>query len=165
MKTTMTMKKLALASLTVASVLALAAGCSRSHPQYAPEAAGLEYAPVGPRAEPEGKKATEFSGLAVVNGKPYGDMYFKSYGVNPTVDTDEERVSTFSVDVDTRLVHAGPLLPGARPPPGGRGRARGGVRQHLRLRLPGIRSAPFGVQVEAFPSPNRQAATTCCTSA
>ena len=43
----------------------------------------------------------EFSRLAVVNGKPFGDMYFKNYGVNPTIDTEEENVSTFSVDVDT----------------------------------------------------------------
>ncbi|MCP4043713.1 MAG: VWA domain-containing protein, partial [Gammaproteobacteria bacterium] len=39
--------------------------------------------------------------LPVVNNKPYADMYFKHYGVNPTIDTGEENVSTFSVDVDT----------------------------------------------------------------
>ncbi|MBU8895489.1 von Willebrand factor type A domain-containing protein [Corallococcus sp. M34] len=32
---------------------------------------------------------------------PLSDMYFKGYGVNPTVDTEEQRFSTFSVDTDT----------------------------------------------------------------
>ncbi|MDH5637228.1 MAG: von Willebrand factor type A domain-containing protein [Nitrospinota bacterium] len=36
-----------------------------------------------------------------VNGQPYPDMFFKHYGVNPTIDTDEENLSTFAADVDT----------------------------------------------------------------
>ncbi len=53
-------------------------------------------APPPPREAP-----APFSGLKVVNGEPYADMYFHHYGVNPTIDTAEEPISTFSVDVDT----------------------------------------------------------------
>ena len=47
--------------------------------------------------------ATEppFADLPVVNDEAYDAMYFEHYGVNPTIDTSEERTSTFSIDVDT----------------------------------------------------------------
>jgi Ca-activated chloride channel homolog len=32
---------------------------------------------------------------------PYGDVFFKHYGVNPFVDTEDDRLSTFAIDVDT----------------------------------------------------------------
>ena len=35
------------------------------------------------------------------NGAAYPDMYFKSSGVNPFLDTEDERLSTFAMDVDT----------------------------------------------------------------
>jgi len=152
MKTTMTMKKLALASLTVASLLALGVGCAKRSPGYAPSPSVAELPPGAFRNEsPE-----EFSKLAVVNGKPYGDMFFKSYGVNPTIDTDEESVSTFSVDVDTAsYTLARSYL------------ARGHLPEEEAIRVeefinafkydyPNPGAAPFGVQVEAFPSPNRR---------
>jgi Ca-activated chloride channel family protein len=155
MKTT-TMKKLALAGLTVALGLAVGAGCSRAVPMdyrapgEAMEAGGKDYA----TREPE--QPAEFSGLRVVNGKPFADMYFKHYGVNPTIDTEEESVSTFSVDVDTAsYTLARSYL------------SRGHLPEEEAVRVeefinafrydyadPG--SAPFGVQVEAFPSPNRK---------
>jgi Ca-activated chloride channel family protein len=40
-------------------------------------------------------------GTAEPNDQPYGDMFFRSYGVNPFVDTEEDRLSTFGLDVDT----------------------------------------------------------------
>jgi Ca-activated chloride channel family protein len=36
-----------------------------------------------------------------VNDAAYDAMFFKHYGVNPYVDTDDDRFSTFAVDVDT----------------------------------------------------------------
>ncbi|MBK7977089.1 MAG: von Willebrand factor type A domain-containing protein [Deltaproteobacteria bacterium] len=39
--------------------------------------------------------------LAVVGSRPYADVFFEHYGVNPTIDTAEEPTSSFSVDVDT----------------------------------------------------------------
>lgn len=35
------------------------------------------------------------------NDEAYGDVFYKSAGVNPFVDTDEDRLSTFGLDVDT----------------------------------------------------------------
>jgi Ca-activated chloride channel family protein len=40
-------------------------------------------------------------GTAPPNGEPYSGMFFKTYGVNPFIDTDEDHLSTFAVDVDT----------------------------------------------------------------
>lgn len=35
------------------------------------------------------------------NDQPYGDVFFDNYGVNPRIDTEDDRFSTFAVDVDT----------------------------------------------------------------
>ncbi|MEN8164076.1 MAG: von Willebrand factor type A domain-containing protein, partial [Acidobacteriota bacterium] len=40
-------------------------------------------------------------GMAEPNDKPYGDVFFEHTGVNPFVDTEEDRLSTFGLDVDT----------------------------------------------------------------
>jgi Ca-activated chloride channel family protein len=39
-------------------------------------------------------------GTAIVNGDPFDAMFFKNYGVNPFVDTEDDHFSTFAVDVD-----------------------------------------------------------------
>ncbi len=39
--------------------------------------------------------------LVVPNGQPYWDNYFKNYGVNPFIDTEDDHFSTFALDVDT----------------------------------------------------------------
>jgi Ca-activated chloride channel homolog len=39
--------------------------------------------------------------LPVVLGRPMSEIYFEHYGVNPTIDTEEESVSSFGLDVDT----------------------------------------------------------------
>jgi Ca-activated chloride channel family protein len=35
------------------------------------------------------------------NDQPYADVFFEEYGVNPFVDTEDDHLSTFAVDVDT----------------------------------------------------------------
>ena len=50
-------------------------------------------------AEPEELEALR--NLEIVNDQAYDAMYFQHFGVNPTIDTEEEAFSTFSVDVDT----------------------------------------------------------------
>ena len=35
------------------------------------------------------------------NDQPYGDLFFDNYGVNPRIDTADDNLSTFAVDVDT----------------------------------------------------------------
>jgi Ca-activated chloride channel family protein len=151
MKTT-TVKTLSVATLSVAFILALGAGCARMSPAKEAQAPSAGYYP----PTQDTKESEEFSKLAVVNGKPFADMYFKHYGVNPTIDTEEEHVSTFSVDVDTAsYTLARSYL------------SRGHLPEEEAVRVeefinafrydyvdPG--NAAFGVQVEAFPSPNRR---------
>ncbi len=52
------------------------------------------------RPEPA-KPAPSTGGTAEPNDRPYGDVFFESAGVNPFVDTDEDHLSTFGLDVDT----------------------------------------------------------------
>lgn len=40
-------------------------------------------------------------GTAEPNAQPYGDVFFKHYGVNPFIDTEDDPRSTFGLDVDT----------------------------------------------------------------
>ena len=35
------------------------------------------------------------------NDQPYGDVFFEMYGVNPRIDTEDDHLSTFAIDVDT----------------------------------------------------------------
>lgn len=98
---------------------------------------------------------TAFRGLAVVNGEPYADMYFEHFGVNPTIDTEEENTSTFAVDVDTASysVARSYLERGHLPD-------EAAVRvEEFVNKFDYAYAAPeedaFSVQVEASPSPNR----------
>jgi Ca-activated chloride channel homolog len=47
------------------------------------------------------QKAGTTGGDAEPNDEAYGDTFYRSAGVNPFVDTDEDRLSTFGLDVDT----------------------------------------------------------------
>nr|WP_244238200.1 von Willebrand factor type A domain-containing protein [Corallococcus terminator] len=89
-------------------------------------------------------------------GKRFFDMYFKGHGVNPTVDTEEERFSTFSVDTDT----ASYTLTRAY-------LQRGSLPDEQAVRVeefvnsfdygyPAAPDAAFSVNVEGFPSPARK---------
>ena len=42
-----------------------------------------------------------YGGDAIPNDEPYDSVFFDNYGVNPRVDTEDDRFSTFAVDVDT----------------------------------------------------------------
>ena len=41
------------------------------------------------------------SGLNPPNGAAYDDVFFKEYGTNPFIDTEDDHLSTFGMDVDT----------------------------------------------------------------
>nr|WP_244224424.1 von Willebrand factor type A domain-containing protein [Corallococcus sicarius] len=89
-------------------------------------------------------------------GKQFFDMYFKGYGVNPTVDTEEERFSTFSVDTDTAsyTLTRAYLERGALPD-----EQAVRVEEFVNSFDYGYASAPdapFSVNVEGFPSPARK---------
>ncbi len=70
-----------------------------------------------PIAPPTAPPST--GGTAEPNDQPHGDMFFKSYGVNPFIDTEDDKLSTFGLDVDTgswaivrRYLDEGHLPPG-----------------------------------------------------
>ncbi|MCP4660013.1 MAG: DUF3520 domain-containing protein [bacterium] len=57
-------------------------------------------------AEPTGTEApaavgASTGGTAEPNDAAYGDVFFQGYGTNPFVDTEDDRLSTFGLDVDT----------------------------------------------------------------
>ncbi len=61
---------------------------------YSDARLGLPVCPVPPICPP-------VVGGSPVNGEPVDAMFFKNYGVNPFVDTDDDNLSTFASDVDT----------------------------------------------------------------
>ena len=63
---------------------------------------------------PSGEGFNSIGGSATVNDKAYDLTFFKQYGVNPFIDTEDDNLSTFAMDVDTgsytvarRYVHDG----------------------------------------------------------
>jgi Ca-activated chloride channel family protein len=87
--------------------------------------------------------------------KAFLEMYFQGYGVNPTVETEEERFSTFSVDVDTASysLARGYLERGALPD-----ERAVRVEEFVNRFDYGYESGPdvpFAVHVEGFPSVHR----------
>ena len=44
---------------------------------------------------------SDFSGLNPPNGAAYDAVFFKEYGTNPFIDTEDDHLSTFGMDVDT----------------------------------------------------------------
>jgi Ca-activated chloride channel homolog len=86
----------------------------------------------------------------------FSNMFFQSYGVNPTVDTEEERFSTFSIDTDTAsYTLARSYL------------ERGALPEEQAVRVEEFvnsfdygytpdADAPFALYAEALPSPHRR---------
>ncbi len=69
--------------------------------------------PLGGRSMPP-----SHGGTAIVNGEPFDAMFFKNYGVNPFVDTEDDHLSTFAIDVDdaSYVMTRSYLSRGALPP-------------------------------------------------
>ncbi|QRK14154.1 von Willebrand factor type A domain-containing protein [Archangium violaceum] len=118
-------------------------GAQRNAPPAPPASAGPPAPPPPERTAP-------------LPQQPFADMYFKSYGVNPTIDTEEERFSTFSVDVDTASYSMARAY-----------LERGALPDEQSVRVEefvnsfdyGYASdpeSPFSVHVEGFPSPSRK---------
>ena len=55
--------------------------------------------PASESARPEG--FNNVGGSATVNDAPYDQTFFQHYGVNPFIDTEDDNLSTFAIDVDT----------------------------------------------------------------
>ncbi len=128
-------------------------GCAKQAPEpvppppQAPPPAGY----IDDVREPE-----PFGDLRVVNDQPFPDMYFKHFGVNPTIDTAEEPTSTFSVDVDTASYNvARAYLERQALPPEEAIRVEEFVNSFDYHYPPPAEEEVFRLQAEAFPSPNR----------
>lgn len=52
-------------------------------------------------AEQQSAPPPSTGGTTEPNDQPYGDVFFRSYGVNPFIDTEDDNLSTFGLDVDT----------------------------------------------------------------
>ena len=148
--------------LTSALLIPLAFSCAKkmeSSPgdRYrAPKEDGRTYKAPPTVAKPGLVETDEaFDDMGVVNGKPYADMYFKHFGVNPTIDTEEEDTSTFAVDVDTASYSvARSYLERGHLPEEEAVRVEEFVNKFDYAYQPPEEES-FSVQVEAFPSPNR----------
>jgi Ca-activated chloride channel family protein len=97
-----------LVPLTVLVLISLLMGaCSPAAPQAATEAPVLEYeAPAAEAAAPVYEEApanypSPSPTMSAPNGEPYDTTFFENYGVNPTIDTEDDNLSTFALDVDT----------------------------------------------------------------
>ena len=64
-------------------------------------AAGPPGSPPTATPAPAGEGFNSIGGSSTVNDEPYDLTFFKHYGVNPFIDTEDDRFSTFAVDVDT----------------------------------------------------------------
>ena len=73
-------------------------GRDASEPVPTPATAGLPV-PVQQQAQTEGFNA--IGGSATVNDAAYDLTFFKHHGVNPFIDTEDDHLSTFAMDVDT----------------------------------------------------------------
>ncbi len=71
-----------------------------------------------PLAVPPSSVPPSTGGTTEPNDQPFGDTFFKSYGVNPFIDTEDDNLSTFAMDVDTGsyTVARGYLARGHLPP-------------------------------------------------
>ncbi|MDE2786195.1 MAG: von Willebrand factor type A domain-containing protein [Chloroflexota bacterium] len=50
---------------------------------------------------PQSEGFNNIGGTATVNDRPYDLTFFQHYGVNPFIDTEDDHLSTFAIDVDT----------------------------------------------------------------
>ncbi|MCD6289275.1 MAG: von Willebrand factor type A domain-containing protein [Anaerolineae bacterium] len=57
--------------------------------------------PIAPAKELAAGPSVSVGGTTPPNAEPYDATFFKTYGVNPFIDTEDEHLSTFGMDVDT----------------------------------------------------------------
>jgi Ca-activated chloride channel family protein len=91
--------------IVLAVAAAITAGCApqaapTSEPTEAP-AEEAEWAPAATASPSTDGPYPSTGGLVPPNDEPYADVFFEDYGVNPFVDTEDDHLSTFAVDVDT----------------------------------------------------------------
>ncbi|MEW5923736.1 MAG: von Willebrand factor type A domain-containing protein, partial [Candidatus Zixiibacteriota bacterium] len=91
-------------------------------------------------------------GTQIVNGEAFDAMFFKNYGVNPFVDTEDDHLSTFAVDVDdASFIMARSYLERGELPPDEAIRTEEFV-NHFKYKYTSPESGPFAVHLEGAPS-------------
>ena len=97
------------ALMVVAMSVVGLAGCGGEYPTSTPAYSEEEFRSSSDAfmASPQGVagdlSAEQFSsgGTTTVNDEPYDLTFFQHYGVNPFIDTEDDHLSTFAMDVDT----------------------------------------------------------------
>jgi Ca-activated chloride channel homolog len=91
-------------------------------------------------------------GNQIVNGQAYDAMFFKNYGVNPFVDTEDDHLSTFAIDVDdASYILARNYLDRGEMPPDDAIRVEEFV-NHFNYHYDPPRRYPFSINLEGSPS-------------
>jgi Ca-activated chloride channel family protein len=128
-------------------------------PQYASTEAATEapaagYVPQVPSTNPNSAQSNSY--IPPTNYEPY-DMFFQDYGVNPSIDTEDDHLSTFALDVDTGsyTIMRNYLREGHVPPP-----ESVRVEEYVNYFDQGYDNPPahqaFGIKVDGGPSPFTQ---------
>jgi len=91
-------------------------------------------------------------GTAIVNGEPYDAMFFKHYGTNPFIDTEDDHFSTFAIDVDdASYVMTRSYLDRGDLPPADAVRVEEFVNR-FDYDYPNNQSEPFSIAIDGAPS-------------
>jgi len=91
-------------------------------------------------------------GTAIVNGRAYDAMFFKDYGTNPFVDTEDDHLSTFAIDVDdASFIMARSYLERGYLPPDQAVRTEEFI-NHFDYEYDSPRQAAFSVSIDGAPS-------------
>ena len=97
------------AVIPLAMALLLAAAACGAGEYYEPTSAPAATSAAAPQQQPvvvatQGAQTEGFNtigGSATVNDAAYDLTFFRHYGVNPFIDTEDDHLSTFAIDVDT----------------------------------------------------------------
>jgi Ca-activated chloride channel family protein len=87
-KDMVTRKRMGLIALLILGLTVQACSVAGAPSMYDSQTSTADYGPT-------------YGGLNPVNGEPYHDVFFEDYGVNPFIDTEDDHLSTFALDVDT----------------------------------------------------------------
>jgi len=103
--------------------------------------------------DPLGGYGPVHGGTHIVNGEPYDATFYKDYGTNPFVDTEDDNFSTFAIDVDdASFIKARNYLEQGHLPPDEAVRAEEFINHFDYGYQPPLRE-PFAVHIEGAPSP------------
>ena len=153
-------------NLSVLFLLLFGAACGAPAATEAPAATSVPYHDLEPAATEAPAMAEPFDPVPQQNAPnsqppnsgndPY-DMFFKDYGVNPSIDTEDDNLSTFALDVDTGsyTIMRNYLSDGSLPPT-----ESVRVEEYVNYFEQGYPNPPahqaFGIYVDGGPSPFTQ---------